>query len=224
MDPRHRELARIGLAATQEYGFALAGGYALTTHGLVNRATEDVDLFTNHLDPDEFTRAVEAISAAFTQAGHPVTVVRRAELYARLHVGQDDPVQVELAYDWRSENPARFDIGPVLDRDDVVAGKVLALWGRQEARDYIDVHAALASGEYTEDDLLRLAQRADTGFDQHTFGQALLGVDHTQDADFVIYGVDLHDLLVLRNRLRSWGEALAGDSDTETATRGNGRP
>ncbi len=38
-------------------------------------------------------------------------------------------MQVELAYYWRSENPARFDIGPVLDRDDVVTGKVLALWG-----------------------------------------------------------------------------------------------
>lgn len=144
MDPRHRELARIGLAATQDYGFALAGGYALVTHGLVDRPTEDVDLFTNHLDPDEFARAVETISAAYEGAGQPVTVIRRAELYARLHVGQDDPVQVELAYDWRSEIPARFAIGPVLDRDDVVAGKVLALWGRQEARDYIDVHAALA--------------------------------------------------------------------------------
>lgn len=45
MDQRHRELARIGLTATQNYGFALAGGYALVTHGLVDRVTEDVDLF-----------------------------------------------------------------------------------------------------------------------------------------------------------------------------------
>lgn len=105
MDPRHRELARIGLAATQDHGFALAGGHALATHGLMDRATEDVDLFTNHLDPDEFTRAVEMISAASEEAGQPVIVVRRAELYARLYVGRDDPVQVELAYDWRSEIP-----------------------------------------------------------------------------------------------------------------------
>ncbi|MGH4022188.1 MAG: nucleotidyl transferase AbiEii/AbiGii toxin family protein [Pseudonocardiaceae bacterium] len=34
------------MAATQDYGFALAGGYALATHGLVDRPTEDVDLFT----------------------------------------------------------------------------------------------------------------------------------------------------------------------------------
>lgn len=91
MDPRHRELARIGLAAIQEYGFALAGGYALAAHGPVDRVTEDVDLFTNHLDPDEFSHAVEAISPAYQQAGHLVTVVRRAELYARLHADQDDP-------------------------------------------------------------------------------------------------------------------------------------
>jgi hypothetical protein len=84
------------------------------------------------------------------------------------------------------------------------------------------VHAALASGEYTEGDLLRLAQRADAGFDQRTFGRALLGVDHAQDADFVIYGVGLHDVDVLRNRLRSWGEMLAGDAGTETAAPKNG--
>ncbi len=63
-----------------------------------------------------------------------------------------------------------------------------------EARDYIDVHAALASGEYTEDDLLRLAQRADAGFDQCTFAHALLGVDRARDADFAVYGVASHDI------------------------------
>jgi len=78
----------------------------MVTHGLVDRVTEDVDLFTNHLALDEFAQAVEVISMAYEQAGHAVTVVRRAELYARLHVGQDDPVQIELAYDWRSHIPA----------------------------------------------------------------------------------------------------------------------
>jgi len=208
MDQRHRELARTGLAATQDYGFALAGGYALVMHGLVDRITEDVDLFTNHLDPDGFTHAVNAIDAAYQQAGYAVTVVRRAELYARLHVGQDDTVQIELAYDWRSQIPARFDIGPVLNRDDVVTGKILALWGRQETRDYIDVHAVLTSGKYTEAELLRLAQRADPGFDRSTFGRALLGVDRPRDTDFAIYSVGTNDITILRQRLRSWGNVL----------------
>ncbi|HEU0086922.1 MAG TPA: nucleotidyl transferase AbiEii/AbiGii toxin family protein [Pseudonocardiaceae bacterium] len=135
-------------------------------------------------------------------------MVRRAELYARLHVGREEPVQIELAYDWRSKTPARFDVGPVLDRDDAVAGKVLALWGRQEARDYIDVYVALTSGGYTEGDLLRLAQRADAGFDECMFGQALLGVDRLHDADFTVYGVGPNEVAVLRPRLRNWGKVL----------------
>ena len=132
MDPRHSELARIGLAAVGGFGFALAGGYALAAHGVVDRASEDVDLFTNRLDPDEFARAVDAITHGYHQAGYGVDVVRRAELFARLLVGADDPVRIELAYDWRGNGPAVLDIGPVLDRDDAVAGKVLALWS--EAR------------------------------------------------------------------------------------------
>ncbi|MGH3706974.1 MAG: nucleotidyl transferase AbiEii/AbiGii toxin family protein [Pseudonocardiaceae bacterium] len=150
-----------------------------------------------------------------------MTVVRRAELYARLHVGQGDPVQVELAYDWRSKPPARFDIGPVLDRDDVVAGKVLALWGRQETRDYIDVYVALASSEYTEAELLQLGQRADAGFDQRTFGHALLGVERVRDDDLGVYGVVSHDVTALRQRLRSWGHMLGGEAGTESGTATN---
>ena len=68
MDPRHAELARIGLAAVGGFGFALAGGYALAAHGLVDRASEDVDLFTNRLDPAEFARAVDAITHGCHQA------------------------------------------------------------------------------------------------------------------------------------------------------------
>ncbi len=70
MDPRHSELARIGLAAVGGFGFALAGGYALAAHGVVDRASEDVDLFTNRLDPDEFARAVDTITHAYHQAGY----------------------------------------------------------------------------------------------------------------------------------------------------------
>ena len=47
MDELQDRLARIGLGSLGEYGFALAGGYALQAHGLVQRVSEDVDLFTD---------------------------------------------------------------------------------------------------------------------------------------------------------------------------------
>lgn len=208
MDPWHSVLARIGLAAVGRYGFALAGGYALAAHGLIDRPSEDLDLFTNHLEPDEFSAAVGAITEAFVQAGHPVDVVRRAELFARLLVGADDPVRVELAYDWRRNGPALLDIGPVLDRDDAVAGKMLALWGRGQSRDYIDVHAALDSGVYSEATLLELAAGADTGFDDKDFGRVLAAVDDRPESSFIDYGLDPTEISTLRARLRGWGRRL----------------
>lgn len=78
---------------------------------LIDRASEDVDLFTNRLDLAEFSRALEVITNAYRQAGYEVYVVLRAELFARLLVGDEDPVRVELAYDWRGKGPALLDIG-----------------------------------------------------------------------------------------------------------------
>jgi hypothetical protein len=213
VDQRHADLARIGLTAVGRYGFALAGGYALAAHGLIDRPSEDVDLFTNHIEPDEFTEAVESITTAYTQAGYAVEVVRRAELFARLLVGGDDPVRVELAYDWRGNRPALLEIGPVLDRDDAVAGKMLALWGRGQTRDYIDVHAALVSGAYSEAKLLELAARADNGFDYTDFARMLAAVGDRPDSSFTDYGLDQAEIEALRGLLLAWGHRLAQSRD-----------
>jgi hypothetical protein len=43
----HKQVAVIALLAASGHGFALAGGNALLAHGVINRATADVDLFTD---------------------------------------------------------------------------------------------------------------------------------------------------------------------------------
>ncbi|MDG4770948.1 nucleotidyl transferase AbiEii/AbiGii toxin family protein [Solwaraspora sp. WMMD792] len=40
-------MARLALGVAQRHGFALAGGHALIAYGVVDRPTEDVDLFTD---------------------------------------------------------------------------------------------------------------------------------------------------------------------------------
>lgn len=35
MEPRHEQIARIALEAGARYGLALAGGYAVSAHGMV---------------------------------------------------------------------------------------------------------------------------------------------------------------------------------------------
>jgi hypothetical protein len=46
LNPFHREVARVALAVAQRYGFVLGGGLAWVLRGLVQRPTEDVDLFS----------------------------------------------------------------------------------------------------------------------------------------------------------------------------------
>src|SRR5262249_59658658 len=62
-----RQLPTIALGAAARYGFALAGGNALIAHGVVNRFTADVDLFTD--EEASVAAAAEAVEAALTAAG-----------------------------------------------------------------------------------------------------------------------------------------------------------
>jgi hypothetical protein len=55
MEPRHEQIARIALAAGARYGLALAGGYAIAAHGMGNRPSGDVDLFTSWLSTGVLT-------------------------------------------------------------------------------------------------------------------------------------------------------------------------
>jgi hypothetical protein len=143
MDPVHRRLAEIGLKAAARHGFALAGGYAVQAHSIVNRPSEDVDLFTGWDRRDEFDTAVKAVTVAYREAGYIVELVQRFETFARLMV--TDPEvggqthKVELAANWRARAPITMEIGPVLHPDDVVAGKMSTLYTRAEPRDFVDL-------------------------------------------------------------------------------------
>lgn len=45
VEPFLTEIAQIALEAAASYGVALGGGTALVLHGVVDRPTQDVDLF-----------------------------------------------------------------------------------------------------------------------------------------------------------------------------------
>ncbi len=113
---------------------------------------------------------MDAVVDAYRADGYTVEVMQRFETFARLSVidpaTPERPYKVELAANWRARPPVTMDVGPVLHVDDVVAGKMSALFTRAEPRDFLDVDAALATGRYTREQLLELAEQADAGFDR----------------------------------------------------------
>ena len=165
MEPRHERIAKIALAAGARYGLALAGGYAVSAHGIGNRPSGDVDLFTSWQHRDEFSDLKAAVISALEAAGYKASVIMSAETFARLTVtdtadGAEE--KVELSVDWRAHDPVQLDIGPVLHADDAVANKVCALFGRALPRDFLDVDATVTSGRYTREQLLELAANPTT--------------------------------------------------------------
>lgn len=211
MEPRHERIARVALAAGARYGLALAGGYAVSAHGMGTRPSGDVDLFTSWQHRHEFPELATAVIAALESAGWSVAVVQRAETFARLTV--TDPAdgaseKVELSADWRAHDPVILDIGPVLHADDAIANKVCALFGRALPRDFLDVDVAITSGRYTREQLLDLAANADGGFDHLLFADALGALTQITDAAFAEYRVPPDAIAKMRHRFAEWRQQL----------------
>lgn len=212
MDEMQDRLVRVGLARLAEHGFALAGGYALQAHGLVDRFSEDVDLFTNRWDPAAFGDAVDAVVEAYRREGLHVVVVQQAETFARLEAADPESGSagsVDLAADVRVNEPVTLSIGPVLAESDAVASKVAAVFSRGYARDYLDLAGILASGRYSRDQLMAMGRSADAGFTPGWFAQALAGVDRFSDDEFSRYGVDADHIAAVKETMRSWSTQLA---------------
>src|SRR5690349_8950240 len=205
----------IGLRVGGPFGFALAGGHAIAAHGILERPSEDVDLFADWQRRADFPTAVSEVIAAYRAEGLDVQVDLRLDTFARLHVtdpGEPDRQhRVELVANWRAQPPVQMDIGPVLHPDDVMAGKMDALYNRAAARDFLDIDAAISGGHYTLDRLCQLAHQADAGFDRKLFAAMLGRIDRLDDEDFIEYGVDPRYVAGLRRRVQDWRIGLAED-------------
>ncbi|MFD1537502.1 nucleotidyl transferase AbiEii/AbiGii toxin family protein [Nonomuraea guangzhouensis] len=210
MDDFHHRLARIALAAAAEHGFALAGGYAVQAHGVLQRPSEDIDLFTSSVR-DDFSVGVAKICTSYAEHGLSVKVDVDSPQFVRLSVSDltiGRTSKVELAADLRSHSPVTMEIGPVIHLDDVAGGKVEALFTRAEVRDFIDIDALLAGGRFTCEQLLNLAASRDLGFDRAIFAQMLSALDLYPDSEFLAYGLTEPEVHRLRSRFNDWRAAL----------------
>jgi hypothetical protein len=100
-----------------------------------------------------------------------------------------------------------LDIGPVLHRDDLAADKTLALWGRAEPRDFVDVMAlrALVGGS----SLLRLAGEKDLGFTVESFVDALRSIRRFSHEDWADAGISAARVLEVERAAEEWWGELA---------------
>jgi hypothetical protein len=209
----HRRVATVALRVATRYGFALGGGNALIAHGLITRPTQDVDLFTN--EETGVGAAAESVEAALQQAGFEAEredmTAGLSDIFEGMGEGlaewtvtapDGQQTMLQMAYFDRASQPVTMEVGPVLSLEDVVGGKVCALAGRAEPRDYIDTAAALKL--FSIQDAIGLARQLDPGLEDRDFAGAGRELDRMPESVFAVYGLSAADVAAIRDAFRDW--------------------
>lgn len=211
-----REVATIALRVAARYGFALAGGNALMAHGVIDRPTEDVDLFSDQ--ETGVVAAADAVEAALRAAGFAAErqdgINDLGDIFEGMGEGLAEwlitspagqQTMLQMAYFDRTRGPVTMDVGPVLDMEDLAGWKTVALVSRVEPRDYVDIAAAL--DRYTIDQLIALARQLDPGLEDRDFTDAGRQLDRLPDSVFRRYVHSPEELAEMRERFAAWPRA-----------------
>jgi hypothetical protein len=133
------------LAVNRSADSYLAGGAALHIEPNSKRYSNDLDYF--HDSEERVALALSDDKRLLEQAGYQVDVLMQQPGFARAIVRRgEEATKIEWAHDsaWRFLPTVRaersgFQLSPI----DLAINKLLALVGRDEPRDYLDIHEAM---------------------------------------------------------------------------------
>jgi hypothetical protein len=204
-----QELLRLFFGLPESKGFVLAGGAGLLATGLSERPTQDVDLFGG--DPGTgVVAAADALEAACRERGWTTQRMQDSETFRRLVVRSgDDELLVDLAVDSPPMGaPSITAFGPVYPPEELAARKILALFDRAAARDFVDVH--VLSARFDLDHLVDVAGQLDEGFDTRVLVDMLATIGRFTDQDLAELG---SDPTALRTFVDRWRRELESGLD-----------
>ncbi len=206
LSPLQERVALIVAALSDASELGLAGGAALIVWGIGDRVTRDLDFFATRSETVDALAPV--IEHSLRAAGLGVEVIRSSPGFVRLEISdRSDVTEVDLAWDFRMRELRQTDHGLVLERDELAADKVLALYGRAEARDFVDVYRLRAL--YTRQHLCDLAFEKDAGFHAPAFAAAL---DSMTRRDRIEFDIDDATFEELCREFAQWRQELESPS------------
>jgi len=161
--------------------FYLTGGTALAEFYLGHRKSYDLDLFT--AEAGLILPFSGIVAEGLKRDGLSVTTIRRFSSFAEFEAAyENENTKIQLAYDspFRFEEPVDSELGiKINDYKDIIVDKLLALFGRAEPRDAVDLFFILR--KETIEDLTELAANKDPGFDLYWMAVALRKVKDFPD-------------------------------------------
>lgn len=208
LTPFQLNVARLFFSLPAGRGFLLAGGAALLAQELTHRPTQDLDLFTARGSAD-VARARDELTTAARAQGWTVEHLRGSGEFCRLLiVGPEDELLVDLALESRPGMPATASVaGPTFAPEELGGRKLIALFDRAAARDFVDVYSvARLFGKRT---LLARAAMIDAGFDTEVLAAMVDHLDAYSDVDLLL-DPHIRDIPALRDFFADWAAELRG--------------
>ena len=203
LTPFQAEVARLFFSLPAADGFLLAGGGALLATGLTTRPTEDLDFFGERGRSNVMV-AREQLESAVLARGWTVEQLQASDTFARLLVRGYADLLVDIAIDSTAGHPPILSVvGPTFDLEELAGRKLVALFGRAEARDFADVF--VLARRFSRDVLLDRAAEVDRGFDTDVLAEMIRTLHRFTDDEIPIDPPLVGDL---RNFFAAWADEI----------------
>jgi hypothetical protein len=180
----------------------------MSDDALTQMQRDVLDLFFSLPEADGFVLAGGAALIASGLSERP-THIRSSPTFRRIFIRSSSS---ELLVDLAVDSPPRgaqaiTAVGPTYPPEELGARKLLALFDRAAARDFVDVHALAAT--FDLGDLLDIAADLDDGFDLDVFIEMLATLDRYDDTDISDLGAEPAQL---RGFVTRWRDQLRASS------------
>lgn len=180
------------LSTTGGNEFVLAGGAALLVHGISKRPTQDLDFFTNNPNY-AIEDGLNSLIDLSDRLGWSVELVRSENSFRRVIIHGDESLLVDLARDSALIlKPVQTNVGLVVAPEELAGRKLLALFDRALARDFIDVF--VLATHFSLDSMIAMAHLIDPGFDPVALSEMLGTIERFEDLNLSGSGIDPGEL------------------------------
>lgn len=178
--------------------FFLTGGTALAAFYLGHRLSKDLDLFTlEDFDSLLLEKTIEEVAQTMDAT---VTTRVKTPTYNEIYL-QNAKENWTQRIDLVKDQPVVFgerreiDVITVDSLVNIASGKILAMYGRLEPKDYIDIYFLCKERHIDFFEIFKKTKKKDLGLDEFHFANIILDVETLKDFPKTIKPFDQKDLV-----------------------------
>lgn len=162
------EILRVFAKTAESDLFYLTGGTALASYYLQHRLSRDIDLFTR--EEEVIGYIGDRLQGNLKLKGIETQAIRKFKSFYEILTSQgtqECPIHLALDSPFRFEEPKENLLEVKIDTlIDIATNKLLALFGRVEPRDFVDIFF-LVKERFSMEELIEKSKQKDPGLDEY---------------------------------------------------------